>query len=327
MVSVVVSVFNTGKHLSRTINSLLAQTVDDFEVIIVDDGSTDGSETVCDEVAALSPIIRVFHKSNGGLSSARNCGIDHARGDYIIFPDPDDWVEPDYLEKLLCIREENRADLGICGYYTTVGTQDTAIDESGEPVIWDTAEATWHLVEDDIVRGFAWNKLYRMDVIENSGLRFDESLGMVQDLHFAFRYFQLCERIAYDPTPLYHYTLDSGGVTGYYHPLTARKLSAIDAFEKVAQLAHGTYPDVESHALGVLCSTSLHYLCIYYHYRMNDPALRDYLISRFVQYRHHMLSSDHFSTKLKVASRIAPVFPRFYYELNALNRRIKHLDD
>ena len=90
MISVIVSVFNTGKYLNRCIDSLLAQTYSDYEILIIDDGSTDGSNEICDLQEKKSSIIRVYHKMNGGISSSRNFGIDHARGEYIIFPDPDD---------------------------------------------------------------------------------------------------------------------------------------------------------------------------------------------------------------------------------------------
>ena len=111
MISVVLSVYNTGKYLPKAMDALLAQTYTDFEILIVDDGSTDGSAAICEAQAARRPGSRVFHKESGGLSSARNCGIDHARGTYIIFPDPDDWVEPDYLEGLMAIQAQSGADL------------------------------------------------------------------------------------------------------------------------------------------------------------------------------------------------------------------------
>ena len=104
MISVVVSVYNMEKYLDRCINSLLKQTYKAYEIILVDDGSTDTSPSLCDEWGKKETSIRVFHKPNGGLSSARNYGIDHALGDLIIFPDPDDWVDTGYLQKLISIK-------------------------------------------------------------------------------------------------------------------------------------------------------------------------------------------------------------------------------
>ena len=97
MISVVVSIYNVEKYLNKSVKSILTQTYKDFELLLIDDGSPDNCPTICDEWASKDERIKVFHKQNGGLSSARNCGIEHAKGDFIIFPDPDDWVEPDYL--------------------------------------------------------------------------------------------------------------------------------------------------------------------------------------------------------------------------------------
>ena len=113
MISVVFSVYNTGKYLPKAMDAMLRQTYTDFEILIVDDGSTDGSSETCEQQAARRPGTRVIHKENGGLSSARNAGMAEARGEFVIFPDPDDWVEPDYLEKLVSIREKSGADLSV----------------------------------------------------------------------------------------------------------------------------------------------------------------------------------------------------------------------
>ena len=117
MITVVVSIYKVEKYLNKCLESLLNQTYKDFEIILVDDGSPDKCPVMCDEWGNRDPRIRVFHKENGGLSSARNCGIEHAKGEFIIFPDPDDWVELDYLERILALREEYDADLSICGHY------------------------------------------------------------------------------------------------------------------------------------------------------------------------------------------------------------------
>ncbi len=99
MLTLVVPIYNKEQYLPRCLDALLAQTISDYEILLINDGSTDGSGAVCDRYAAEYPgLIRVIHKPNGGLSDARNVGIDSALGDFITFPDPDDWVEPDYVQ-------------------------------------------------------------------------------------------------------------------------------------------------------------------------------------------------------------------------------------
>ena len=223
MITVVVSIYKVEKYLNKCIESLLNQTYKDFEIILVDDGSPDKCPKMCDDWETRDSRIRVFHKENGGVSSARNCGIENAKGEFIIFPDPDDWVEPDYLERILALREEFNADLSICGHYIgkNINNKKAALS------VLTTEEALEQLMMPRLFCGYVWNKLYSMKIINNNNLRFDTELGMVQDLHFNVRYFQFCEKIVYDPKPLYHYVIDRGGVTSRYTTLTPRKISGL----------------------------------------------------------------------------------------------------
>lgn len=114
-ISIIVPVYNTEKWLRRCVDSILAQTFTDFELLLIDDGSTDGSPSICDEYAGKDSRVRVFHKSNGGVSSARNLAIANSVcvGGDLTFIDADDWVEPDYLENLLAGKG---CDLSVCNY-------------------------------------------------------------------------------------------------------------------------------------------------------------------------------------------------------------------
>ena len=123
LISVVVPVYKVEQYLGRCVESLLSQTYKNTEIILVDDGSPDHCPKMCDEYAAKYPtIVKAIHKENGGLSSARNAGIDNARGEFIVFPDPDDWVEPDYVASFLEFRERYQADLVCLGHYVDTDT-------------------------------------------------------------------------------------------------------------------------------------------------------------------------------------------------------------
>ena len=100
-ISVIIPVYNAEKYLYRCIDSVLAQTYQDFELLLIDDGSKDSSGAICDEYAAKDARVRVFHKENGGVSSARNVGLDHARGEWITFVDADDWISMDWLKEMM----------------------------------------------------------------------------------------------------------------------------------------------------------------------------------------------------------------------------------
>ena len=186
-ISVVVSVYNTGEYLPKAMESLLAQTCTDYEILLVDDGSTDGSGEECERQAAGRENVRVFHKENGGLSSARNYGIDHAAGDYIIFPDPDDWAEPEYLATLLAMTEETDAGLSICGHYENKEHKDRRWDTAAERSVLSTDEALELVMQNRSFCGFAWNKLYHMDLMDllyEQPIHYPDKVSTEDDYHY-----------------------------------------------------------------------------------------------------------------------------------------------
>ncbi len=315
MITMVVSVYNTGKYLPKAMENLLAQTYRDFEILIVDDGSTDGSAEECERQAEGHENVRVFHKANGGLSSARNFGIEHANGDRIIFPDPDDWVAPDYLERLVSIEQQYNADLAICGHYLCKKGKTEVWNPKARPMSIDAEKAMEMLILPDSFCGYAWNKLYRMDVIRDNNLRFDVELGVIQDLHFAVRYFAHCKTVAYDPAPLYYYSRDNGGVTLFRKTLGERELSGLTTYERIAEFAHGTHPKVEEAALAALAERSLRFIGIYNHLGMNEPEKLAMLRERFMQNKKYFFASRVYTFKHKCAALVAIYSPSAYYFL------------
>lgn len=312
--------YNTGKYLPKAMDCLLRQTYRDFEIIIVDDGSTDGSQDVCDREAQGRDNVRVFHKPNGGLSSARNFGIDHAKGDYIIFPDPDDWVELNYLEKLVAIREETGADLPVCGHFDEMDSLVRVWNQGAKPQILSAAQAMEVMMAPSSFCGYAWNKLFDLSVIRANDLRFDTQLWHVEDLHFALRYLQCIHTVAYDPVPLYHYNHDSGGVTASYSPLTKRKLNGLQAYEVIAAMTEEAYPAVAALARSSLCHTSLQYIYIYYRTHMKDAAVMQRLKEAYFRSRDDYKASPAYTPRDKMFMGLVPVSPRLYAFLTRLKK-------
>lgn len=320
MISVVLSVYNTGKYLSKAMEALMNQTFTDFEIIIVDDGSTDGSDKICEQEKENRKQVRVFHKSNGGLSSARNFGIEHANGQYIIFPDPDDWVEPNYLEKLVEISK--KADLAICGHFDEMDGKTRIWNREAKPCILDNEMAMEVLMMPSQYCGYAWNKLYNLSVIKDNNLRFDTELGMVQDLHFAVRYFQLIKTVAYDPIPLYHYNHDSGGVTASYTPLTPRKISGLLTYKKIGEMTEKNYPNVAKLAYSSLCNMSLQDIYIYHRSAMNDKVVLKKLISIVKEYKSCYRKSNAYTRFDKMFMNVATFNTGLYTFLTRIKKAL-----
>ena len=135
MVSIIVPVYNVEKYLSKCVDSILIQTYRDFEIILVDDGSTDSSGLICDNYNKEERIT-VIHKKNGGVSSARNAGLEIARGDYIAFVDSDDWVSPEFIETHIQNLKKMDADISVCRYWNIKDRNIKSIQEKKEKEIW-----------------------------------------------------------------------------------------------------------------------------------------------------------------------------------------------
>lgn len=210
MVSIIVPAYNCIKSLECCVCSIRQQTYTNFELILVDDGSTDGSGKLCDRFAAEDDRIRVIHKPNGGVSSARNAGIDAATGGYITFCDSDDYLEPDYLETLVQTAKSN-PDCGHiwCCFQTVTGYQ----KENAAPNYTSTKSLLWYTLQDYMslhemwLDAELWNKLYRTNIVQTAKVRFPEDLSLGEDWLFNLAYIDASanEKIVVVTEPLYNY--------------------------------------------------------------------------------------------------------------------------
>ena len=210
-VSIIVPVYNVADYLRRGIESVLSQSFQDFELILVDDGSTDDSGVICDEYAARDRRIRVAHKGNGGVSSARNVGLDLAVGEWVFFMDPDDELFPDGLATLVGGISED-VDIVMGGYeeYRIDGTLLRTIDPSLKKAFLDKSKSLRPLFapysSDFGYVGHAWLRLYRMRVIRENGIRFDESIAIREGTLFNVAYICLSRGTTFSISkPIYRY--------------------------------------------------------------------------------------------------------------------------
>ena len=200
-ISVIVPVYKAEDYLHRCVDSLLAQTFRDFEVLLVDDGSPDCSGRICDDYACKDSRIKVFHKGNGGVSSARQYGTDNARGEYVIHADPDDWVEPTMLEELYgkaCVED---ADMVICDYY--VDTHSGTTYSSQRPSQLNSEIVLQELFQQ--LHGSCCNKLVRRVCYSRFAIGFPLELSYCEDLFVNVCLLSHNLRVAYLDKAFYHY--------------------------------------------------------------------------------------------------------------------------
>ncbi len=210
LVSVIVAVYNIEEYLPRCIDSILAQTYRNLEIILVDDGSTDSSGGICDDYAQKDRRIKVIHKKNGGLSDARNAGLDKVSGDYIGFVDGDDWIDEDMYRAMYEACEKEKAQIAACRYKQI--TRSGIIDASaGNSVSLSKAEALEIYVCGDeryLIYNSVWSKLFAKELI--FGMRFPVGKNS-EDIMFTTKAFCKMERLAYLDKAYYNYVLDREG--------------------------------------------------------------------------------------------------------------------
>lgn len=184
MISIIVPVYNVEKYLKRCLNSIEQQTYDDWECIIVNDGSTDLSGEICKEYVNRDKRFHLINQENKGLSGARNTGLEVAKGEYICFVDSDDWIDIHYLDVLVCSLEKSNSDISICGYYESNGESHTARYLEVDCLCMNGKEFTDY-VSCNKIQSFAWNKMYRKEVIKDRRYRegvYYEDVLMLNDI-------------------------------------------------------------------------------------------------------------------------------------------------
>ena len=207
LLSLVVPVYNVAPYLERCLASLAAQDPDGVEIVLVDDGSTDDSPAILARYAARHPQMRVIRQPNGGLSAARNTGMDHVGGEYLAFVDSDDWIEPGYYRRLLDLARAKNLDLahGNAMYHFEGRREDHPIYRDALPTeVMPGREVLRRRLAERTLLHMVWMHLYRRDFIARLGLRFAPRV-IHEDVLWTTRAFLEARRLAYDPTPGYFY--------------------------------------------------------------------------------------------------------------------------
>lgn len=202
-ISVIIPAYNVAQWLPRCIESVLGQTYQNLEILLIDDGSTDDTVSIIDAYAEKDPRIIAIHQENHGVSHARNQGLLLATGDLIAFIDSDDALEPDMHELLVQVMEAHNADISHCGYKHIVRDEIRLVHDTRRILPQSRDEALCCLVGGRLFDGGLWNKLFRREVL--SGLRFREGIRMNEDILFCFEAFCRAEKTVFADYALYHY--------------------------------------------------------------------------------------------------------------------------
>ncbi len=252
-ITVIVPAYNVENYIEKSMNCLIKQSFQDFEVIIIDDGSSDKTGAICDKISEKDPRFKVYHKNNEGVSAARNDGLNHAKGNYITFIDSDDWVTEDYLEYLFeLIKLDERAEISM-----TVGK---AVNENEEPVniaetkreVLQTSDAVKRMLVRDYYRHANWGKLYKKNVWHN--VRFSKDV-IYDDYDTTYRAFANSTLVICGNAVKYSYVQRNGSLM---HACCSNKtLSVLDVADNITDFMIKIWPENAIYAKDLMIATYL----------------------------------------------------------------------
>lgn len=311
LISVIIPVYNSESTIRKCLESLNRQTYTNYEILIVDDGSTDNSLDICKEVCHHSNNVHIFHKENGGSASARNLGLEKAKGEWITFVDSDDWVYPDYLNNyVLCVN--NNVDLIVQGFKSNkplfLGQE---LPEDGyfsnfEGNILDGIP----ILQKDDTFGFLWIKLFNTTIIRKYALRFNENFNLLEDEEFILRYLTHCKRLKATDDIGYFYNVPDW-LNKYPTKNNSFELYQ-SMYESALRIYKHSFNDVTAHYLNMFTDT-LFEILLKSPEKYNRQQVLEY---RKVAFKHLFKSRLNFLTQLFIyidmTGYVSGIFIQFY---------------
>ncbi|NLZ34960.1 MAG: glycosyltransferase family 2 protein [Clostridiales bacterium] len=253
-VSIIVPVYNCESSIKNTINSILKQNFNDFELILINDGSEDKSGLICDELAMKDKRIKVIHQKNSGPGAARNRGINEAEGKYITFVDADDTVDVDWLDLMISTIEDNNVDLICTGYKKLFIRDDNRLIKSKDYIptfkMYKDKKNIINDINEIISSGFfipLWNKLYKSKIIKAFGITFREDLSLGEDFLFNLQYFDKCNSFIILDTAKYNYIVNKDGLTHKYRSNKFEILNKINDEFRQFIIKYGITQDIANY--------------------------------------------------------------------------------
>ena len=289
LVSIIIPVYNVEKYLDKCIASVVGQTYQNLQIILVDDGSTDRSPAICDDWKERDSRITVVHQPNGGLSRARNAGLKLATGEFVGFVDSDDWIEPNMFETLLSALLETNADIAVGGFegFTEDSKSITyAQPKSSERSLYSTEETLKRLLLlRGFIRNFVWNKLYKRTVL--SDIAFPEG-RLYEDVTWTAQVIGNAKSVVCVNQIFYHYIHRHDSLSHDDQQFVRRLQDELELTEQRLDYIHRHYPSLDKFAILRLHNLICRYyidICLHFRHLDIDHKIRNDLRERFSRYR------------------------------------------
>ena len=245
-ISIIIPVYNVEKYLNKCLNSVIEQTYKNIEVILIDDGSTDNSGKICDEYAKNDIRIKIIHQQNGGVSTARNNGLEHATGKYITFVDSDDYIEKEMIETMAKKIMKKNADIVICGV-TDRDEENNIINQSlnKKENVFNNIEAIKEMLDEKLFNCVCWAKLYKKELFRN--IKFNSKIRIAEDMDVLYRVFYKSNKIIQIPERLYNWTSRGDSVTKGND--MSKWQDEIDVCENIIKFCEENCNEIEDYAV------------------------------------------------------------------------------
>lgn len=287
--SIILPVYNGSEFVGQCIDSILANTFADFELIIVDDGSTDSTATICDSYAARDSRVIVFHNANYGVSYSRNFGIDKANGAWIGFVDADDWLAADAFATIVANTQNNKTDVVCCGFWSVTKDSEAAVR------LPDIGEGKARFMREQMLHGWTvvWNTFFKKEFLDRHSLRFKEKLTIGEDFELLFRAYYYAQSIKVIDKPLYSY--NRMNEDSALHRMTVKKYDEIiEAILSVAQFfkKNGILDDFKEIVAWKVLRAKQDYVL--------DSATHDKFLSIYPDCHKYILSCPTINRKIKL---------------------------
>lgn len=317
-ISVVVPAYNCQGAIERCINSIQNQTYKNLEIIVVNDGSTDNTESLLHEIQEQDERVKVISIPNGGVSHARNTGIDNATGDYITFVDSDDYIDEEMYETLIGLIKKHDVKIAHCSYKNVDGETIVSVGDTGKVTVQNHDEAMMCLLSGRLFSGGIWNKMYEKDLFNE--IRFDESIRINEDVLANYELFNLIDKSVFIDKAFYSYVVNNESAT---HSMKTSEgpEQVLYVAEKMQEMSvNKSYQSEADYRLAYL---SLNLYKTYIIINNSDETLKRKELKTKLKERKRF-----FSKKDKVNYYLLVLFPCLYRMAFRVydNKRVKQLD-
>ena len=306
-ISIIVPVYNTSKYLEKCLNSLINQTYEDIEIIVVNDGSTDNSLDLAIEIAKRDDRVKVYSKENGGLSSARNFGVSKASGEYIGFVDSDDYVDAKMFEKLYDMIKSSKAKMAICGWYLVENEKVRTCKFKCDRVTLTDEQAIDMLLNHVSFDNFACNKLFHWSLFINITFPIGQVL---EDLSTIYKLINEAKIIVVDSEPLYYYVLHSNSITSNLYKQVDTKTFKV--FENRKNDLLKMYPNLVNKIKANYFTANRQYFTISIHSNIRDKKFEKARIKEMRKNVCYVWIDKSIPFRVKVSSTVISILPYLF---------------